>query len=225
MAKKRVLSVGVEKTSLSSVSAHLEREEYAIEMAPTPRSALTLLTDIHFDLVVLAHPQKDLMLPQFMNELHASGSQSKGAKVVLLASDANHHELQSLKVRGLEVLSRDEALIGDLATKVLAGDKRVPIMVMVRLEADLPYGKSLRICQSENLSISGMLVRTEDTFPVDTRVSTTFALPDGGDPIQAEARVVRLTGPGEIPGIALHFEKLNQKDRGRLEDYLGKREI
>ena len=54
-----------------------------------------------------------------------------------------------------------------------------------------------------------MLVRTEDTLPVDTAVVTCFSLPDDQDPIEAKARVVRLTGAGEIPGIALQFLELN----------------
>lgn len=220
MAEKRILSIGVDEESLSRVSGHLEREEYALEMAPTPRSALSLLNEIPFDLVVLTHPQPNLVLGDFLTELRQKTSESKGAKLLLLAADMGHEELQQLQEHALEIISRDDALIGDLATRVLSGDPRIPIAVIVRLEADLPYGKSLRICQSENLSISGMLVRTEDTLPVDTKVVTNFAIPDGKDPIEAKAKVVRLTGPGEIPGIALHFERLKRKDRTRLQEFL-----
>lgn len=220
MAEKRVLSVGVEKESLSQVSAHLEPEQYAVETAPTARSALTLLGEIHFDLVVLSHPYHDLEIRGFLNELRHRDSASQGAKVLLLAAETGHPELQDLHEHALEIISHNEPLIGDLTSKVLTGDPRAPITVMVRLAADLPYGKSLRICQSENLSVSGMLLRTEDTLPIDTSVVTSFALPNDQDPIEAKARVVRLTGPGEVPGIGLHFEDLANADRARLEQFL-----
>ena len=220
MADKRVLSVGVEDESLSAVSGHLEQAEYAVENAPTPRSASTMLVGVHFDLVILAHPQVGLDLQRFLAEIRHTTSESKGAKVLVLAANPGHAELQGLHERRLEILSHDQALVGDLAAKVLAGDPRMRIAAMVRLKADLPYGKSLRICQSENLSISGMLVRTNDTLPIDTKVFVDFKLPDGKDSVQTRARVVRLTGPGEIPGIALEFQDLSEETRSRLHSFL-----
>lgn len=225
MPDKRVLSIGVESEALSSVSADIEPETYALERAPTAKSALTLLRDIQFDLIVLAHPQPDLVLRNFLDELRHQTSESKRAKLLVIASDAQHPELHGLRERALEIMSRDEVLIGDLATRVLGGNPRVPVSVIVHLEAELPYGRSKRICQSENLSISGMLVRTGDTLPIDTPVTTSFSLPDGQDPIEARARVVRLTGPGEIPGIALNFENLSKSTRKRIEGFLADHEI
>ena len=220
MLEKRVLSVGIEKKALGRLAAHLEPARYANETAPTARSALALLTEIRFDLVVLAHPQAGLELRRFLTELRRSDSESRTAKVLILAAEPLHPELHGLRERSVEIISSGETLIGDLATKVLSGDRRVPVTVMVRLEADLPYGRSKRICQSENLSLSGMLVRTEDTLPIGTSVLTRFTVPGAAEPIQAQSRVVRLTAAGEVPGIALHFEKITSKDRSRLERFL-----
>ena len=222
MTEKRVLSVGVQKESLGTVTQHLEVGDYAVETTPTPRSALTVLGQVRFDLVIVAHPLEGLDLRAFLSQLRHASCESNTAKVLVLARSAAHEELQNLHQRGLEILSSDQAMVGDLASQVLTGDPRIPISVMVRLEAALPYGNSIRICQSENLSVSGMLVRTADTLPVDTPVVTHFSIPDGKDPIEARARVVRLTGPGEIPGIALQFLELADETQRRLAALLAR---
>ena len=111
---------------------------------------------------------------------------------------------------------------------VAAGDRifycedapRVQVSLTVRLEVELPYGHSIRICQSENISESGMLVRTEDTVPIGTLGLVSFQLPNVERPTEARVRVVRETVAGEIPGIALHFEEFQEGGEASLVTYL-----
>lgn len=218
---KKVLSIGVPKSELGGVSKRLrDGSEYEVEEVPTCRSALNLLAEIPFALVVATHPRSDLEPKHFLDRLRAAESASRQAKVILVTEDPTHADLTGLRQRALEIVSRQDALLEELPSQALKGDLRVPISVMVRLAADLPYGRSIRICQSENLSVSGMLIRTEDTLPVGTAVEAEFSLPGDSETIEAEAKVVRLTAPGEIPGIALHFEKLLEHSRRRLESFL-----
>lgn len=221
MSPKKVLSIGVARSDLGGVSKKLRNEDsYEVEAVPTCRSALNLLAEIPFDLVVIAHPRDDFEPSGFLDRLRAEPSASRDAKVILVSEDPAHPELNGLRARALEIVARRETLLEDLTTQALEGDPRVPVSLLVRLEADLPYGRSIRICQSENLSISGMLIRTEDTLPIGTSVQTEFSLPGQSDPIEAEAKVVRLTVPGEIPGIALNFEKLRRASRQKLMSFL-----
>lgn len=221
MSIKRILTVGVPKAELGSVSKRLGDESgYEVEEAPTCRSALNLLAEIPFDLIVVAHPRSDLEPRSFLDTLRSEGSASREGKVLLVTKDPTHADLGNLRQRAFEIVPRDETLLEDLTSKALEGDTRVSVSVMVRLSAELPYGRSIRICQSENLSRSGMLIRTEDTLPVGTTVEAEFSLPGQSEPIEAEGRVVRMTVPGEIPGIALNFEKLPESSRRRLETFL-----
>lgn len=221
MSPKKVLSIGIAGDELRGVSKTLSDDaSYEIEMAPTCRSALNLLADIPFDLVVVAHPRDDIEPREFLERLRSAESASRKAKVLLVAEDPEHADLRGLRAPALELVPRRDTLLGDLTSQALEGDPRVPISVMVRLEAELPYGRSIRICQSENLSVSGMLIRTEDTLPIGTAVEAEFSLPGQSEPIEAEARVVRLTAAGEIPGIALTFEKLRKATRNRLRGFL-----
>lgn len=219
--EKRVLSYGVAKQSLQSVSERLGQEEYAVELAPTSRSAITLSTQLHFDLLVVAYPQPDLRLKDFLTAVRAERSESKTAKILVLADDPTEGELSSLREHAVEIVPREEVLLDELTSKVVTGDPRVLLSTLVRLEAQLPYGKALRLCQSENISRSGMLVRAENVLPVGTTATLSFCLPNDQEPLEIEATVVRLTSPGEIPGIALHFERVKY-GQNRLRDYVAK---
>lgn len=223
LSEKRVLAVGVGRTTLERMREKLIGGPYELDMAPTPRSALNLAFSVRFDLLVLGHPQPGLVVRDFLRSLRDGSSASRGAKVIVLAEDTGDHEFSGLRVHAVEIVSRTDDLIGDLTSKALGGSPRAQVSVMVRLEVELSYGHSVRICQSENLSESGMLVRTENTVPVGTSADVSFRLRSGDDPIEARARVVRETAPGEIPGIALHFDSFRKDSQARLKQFMAVR--
>jgi CheY-like chemotaxis protein len=223
VSEKRVLAVGVGRTTLESMREKLIGGPFELDMAPTPRSALNLAFAVRFDLLVVGHPQPGLVVRDFLRSLRDSSSESREAKVIVLAEDTGDHEIGNLRAHAVEIVPRTDNLIGDLTSKALGGSPRARVSVMVRLNVELAYGRSIRICQSENLSASGMLVRTEDTVPVGTSAEVSFRVHSGSDPIEATARVVRETVPGEIPGIALHFESFRNDSKKRLEEFMAVR--
>lgn len=220
MAKKRVLAVGVGKNTFDAVRQKLIGGELDLDLAPTARSALTLAFELRFDLLVVGHPLPDLVVRDFLRRLRDESSLSRNAKVMFLAEDTGDQEIRHLREKFVEILPRSDALLGDLTSKALGGAPRAHVEVMVRLEVELTYGRSMRICQSENLSETGMLVRTEDTVPVGTVARASFRLLSGADPIVADAKVVRETMPGEIPGIALHFDRFENDGEKRLKQFM-----
>lgn len=220
MAEKRVLAVGVDTSTLNLVPSDLIGEAFELDLVPTSKSATTLATSVRFDLIVMRHPLGDLDLRSFLRILRGQSSKSREVKLMLLADDPHHHELQDLHAHAVEVVAKDEALIGDLTSKALGGAPRFQLKIMVRLEIELPYGRSIRICQSENLSESGMLVRTEDTFPVGTVGLASFRLPAAAEATEVRVRVIRETVAGEIPGIALHFEDFQEGSDAALKAFV-----
>lgn len=114
-----------------------------------------------------------------------------------------------------------------------APDRRSAVRVMVQLDATVDDGKMARMYQTQNLSNSGMLLRTPKPLPVGTRVAVQFLFP--GDPIlsksklpggygfvEGEAVVVRHTHPVKeaIEGMALRFLALESRGRAMLSDFL-----
>jgi c-di-GMP-binding flagellar brake protein YcgR len=114
-----------------------------------------------------------------------------------------------------------------------APDRRSAVRVMVQLDATVDDGKMARMYQTQNLSNSGMLLRTHKPLPVGTRVAVQFLFP--GDPIisktklpggygfvEGEAVVVRHTHPVKetIQGMGLRFLALESRGRAMLSDFL-----
>lgn len=110
---------------------------------------------------------------------------------------------------------------------------RSDVRVMVQLDATVDDGKVARMYQTQNLSRSGMLLRTRQPLPVGTRVSIQFLFP--GDPIltaaklpggygfvEGRARVVRHTHPvrEKVKGMALQFQTLEDRGRKLLAEFL-----
>jgi hypothetical protein len=223
MVEKRVLTVGVERTALESVPPGLIGEAFELDSVPTLRSAIAIMTEVRFDLIVIGHPQPGFDMGRFLRILRDQSCASKAAKVIVLAREPEHPELVGLHAHAVEIVAKNEVLIGDLTSKALDGAQRVQLVLIVRLEVELPYGKSIRICQSENVSESGMLVRSDDTVPVGTVGLVSFQLPRTDRPTEARVRVVRETVAGEIPGIALHFDEFQEDSEAGLLSFLAAR--
>ena len=104
---------------------------------------------------------------------------------------------------------------------------------MVQLDATIDDGKVARMCQTENLSKSGMLVRTRAPLPVGTKVEIQFLfrsdpalsteeLPGGYAFVEGEALVVRHTEPNKeaTEGMGLQFLELKEHGRNLLGKFL-----
>ncbi|MDX1643419.1 MAG: PilZ domain-containing protein [Thermoanaerobaculia bacterium] len=116
-------------------------------------------------------------------------------------------------------------------------ERRTSVRLLVQLDATIDDGEVARMCRTENLSKSGMLVRTRAPLPVGTDVAVQFLFP--GDPAVAEAdlpggyafvegraRVVRHTDPSREPvtGMALHFMNLEEHGKRLLHKFLDERQ-
>jgi hypothetical protein len=110
---------------------------------------------------------------------------------------------------------------------------RSAVRVMVQLDATVDDGQVARMYQTQNLSQTGMLLRTRQPLPVGTDVAVQFLFP--GDPmlsratlpggyvfVEGQAKVVRHTHPAKerVNGMALQFNALASSGSRRLGDFL-----
>ena len=79
---------------------------------------------------------------------------------------------------------------------------------------------------SEDLSVRGVFVRTDELLAVGASVELAIRLPDGGEALQVAARVVHLLTPaaarvlGRRPGMGFEFVELDGEGRSRLIAHL-----
>jgi c-di-GMP-binding flagellar brake protein YcgR len=104
---------------------------------------------------------------------------------------------------------------------------------MVQLDATVDDGQVARMYQTQNLSETGMLLRTRKPLPVGTDVAVQFlfpgdpmlsraTLPGGYEFVEGQAKVVRHTHPAKerIKGMALRFSQLDSSGSQRLGNFL-----
>jgi len=91
--------------------------------------------------------------------------------------------------------------------------RRVPLTATVHAEAEgQPYS-----VEGRNISVGGMLVKTEKTLEEGVTLRLDFQLPDDPAPIHA-AGVVQHVMPDAFMGI--RFTELSEADRRRIEAYV-----
>jgi c-di-GMP-binding flagellar brake protein YcgR len=114
-----------------------------------------------------------------------------------------------------------------------APDTRTGVRVMVQLDTTVDDGKMARLYQTQNLSSSGMLLRTRKPLPVGTVVEVQFLfrgnpiltrtrLPGGYGFVEGRAVVVRHTHPikERFRGMGLRFTALEERGREALVEFL-----
>ena len=104
---------------------------------------------------------------------------------------------------------------------------------MVQLDTTVDSGGVARMYQTQNLSQSGMLLRTRQPLPIGTNVDLQFLFP--GDPVlsktsqpggygfvEGQAKVVRHTHPirEQVRGMALQFLHLESRGLKSLDRFL-----
>ncbi len=91
--------------------------------------------------------------------------------------------------------------------------RRAPLHVPIECSFD---GRTVA-GQAENISTSGLLVRSDTTFAQDSEGTVTWTLPGSAQPIRSKARVAH-----EVPGkfMGLEFVGPSAADRDRIERFL-----
>ncbi len=93
---------------------------------------------------------------------------------------------------------------------------------MVHLQVQISDGERHVFCQTADLSTSGMFVRTDESHPLETRMSFQLLLPEERDAVVGTAAVVRAAvgGQGSLEGIGLRFIDFRPGCEARLRAYL-----
>ncbi len=221
----RVLVVGLERKLYLRIEPLLSRSQLSVDRVPKGESGVLLTDRAAFDLVVIRHPLPDMALGSLMNRIHSPGSPCGAAPFIVITDASRVPEVRGLMPgNGKAVLSIAEPtrLLEEVASRLLGVTPRVGTRVLVRIEVQLDGGRTLLTCQTENVSDHGMLLRTDATFPVGTRVRFECTLPGDRKPILGEAEVARHAVPDveNVQGMGLKIVYLKGEGGAQLRRYL-----
>jgi DNA-binding response OmpR family regulator len=223
--KRSVLVVGVDEELFAKVAPLLDRSEFDVDRFPRAGMALELVARVPFDVLLARHPLADIPVQEFLDAVRAADSPCRSAPLLLLVERGDLDAAAAYVGRGanrvVAVEESPERLQGEVSA-LLTVAPRSAIRLMVRLQVEIDDGRQLALCQSENVSETGMLVRSSEVLPLGTQLELEFFLGEEPLPVRGTAEVVRHTTPGreEVRGMGLRFLSLHGNGAARLRRFL-----
>jgi hypothetical protein len=162
----------------------------------------------------------------FFTKARQPSMASSRSLLLVLAEDNQLKDVRAILRDELStVLSihQPAAVLDEVASRLLKIAPRRSARLMVKLRACVDTGDLLLMCQTENISEAGMLVRTDRTLPLGTHALFQFTLPGGIEPIEGECEVARHSVPDieKLVGIGIRFKTIKGKGAALLKSYLG----
>jgi uncharacterized protein (TIGR02266 family) len=224
-AQRSTLIVGLELKTYEKVAKVLKKKGFFSEPATTGGEALESISFLPFDAIVAACPLPDMPVQQLVDAARRKDSPCRQSAVVLLATPGTLAEAEALVGRGVNRVLAVEDLDDEFAQDLLGlitVPKRFPVRALSRLKVQLSWGTSQTLCQTENVSAHGMLVKTDHPYPVGTQMAFELSIPGEAEPVRGFAVVVRQTQEKRerTSGVGVRFSSFEGGDKKRLEALL-----
>jgi CheY-like chemotaxis protein len=220
--QRSTLVVGVNGQAFERLAEILRTAHFFADYVETGAGALESIALLPFDALVVGYPLPDMAMQPFLDAVRKPDSPCRQAAVVLLASRGTQVEAEALVGRGANRVVSLENPLGQLPHalfRLLEVPPRFAVRAISRLHVQLASGTSLTLCQTENISSSGMLIRTDHGYPIGTKMDFELTLPGEGKPVRGYAVVVRHTVPHREPisGVGVRISSFDTGDKPRFE--------
>lgn len=222
---RKILAVGLEREPFTELHPMLARSSLTAYRVSLGQSAFELADEIGFDQVLVGHPLHDLKLDDFLAILRRPQSASGGSEVLVLTDDATRPDLETFRAEeGSRLISFERPVLEVLeqVASRLGMARRLAQRVLARLEVKVEQRVEKLVCQSENVSATGILLKTDRDYPVGTRLALCFDLPSDGSRFECDGEVVRHVDEERegLRGIGIRFLDVKPEATGRLEGFL-----
>jgi len=225
--KKKVLAIVPQQELYLKLEPVLKRDLIEVSRSANATSSLILATNVTYDLIVVEYPLPDLSIVDFLGILKAPTLPSAQTQILVLTKrdqveTVSQHTEGDDRVKVVPQHASAQFLHSALAGSLRDIAERKKSRLMVQFEAKLGAGKLMRICQTSNVSESGLLIHTTRLIPLETEMNVSFYLPGDPRPIDGRVRVVRHTDPRreEQTGMGVQFVHLPDTAREKLSDYV-----
>jgi uncharacterized protein (TIGR02266 family) len=145
--------------------------------------------------------------------------------VVLLTPGERVAEHEAYLREGLNAVlpltSPPEAVEAEIARQVSVAP-RANSRIMVRLKAAIRAPSAHILCQTSNLSSTGLFLAHKANLPVGTVFTFELMLPGAKKPVAGEAKVVRhaVAEKEKVEGMGAAFTALAPEDRKLIQDFV-----
>lgn len=223
--QRNVLAVGLSREEFQRFVPFLSRQSFEVDRFPSASGAMELVSVVAFELLLVRYPLPDMDLQPFLSSVREDRSPCRSSSLLVLTPSERLDEAQRFIGRGANraiELQASEGEIQESISSVINVAPRKAARFMTRFEIRLGDVQDRMVCQTENLSSTGMLVRTEKRYEKGTQIDFEFRVGEDPQPIRGTAEVVRKTQIGQdgVSGIGMRFLSFEGNSQRRLERYL-----
>lgn len=221
----KVLAIGIDRMVFERLAPVLRRDAIEADWIPTIEAGLVLITNQPFDIILLAAQPFGESLGDLLRVIRGAGSASSGAAVMILAKPAEVDAARVFEGRGVNqvmLVSDPPERIRELMSKFFEVAPRASLHLPLRLEASIGEKGQELFCQTENLSRSGMLVKTRHQPELGSTVTFKIHLSDRAGTIFGRGEMVRHATPagGGIDGLGIRFLSFSGDGARKLQNHL-----
>ena len=214
--------IGAESDLFDRLAVLLRSARFFADCAETGEAALDSITVLPFDAIVATYPLRDILAQVFLDAIRGGESPCRRAAVVLLAPTALQAEAEAFVGRGVNrvlTLENQVEQLPHVLLRLLEVSPRYQVRAVSRVSVQGGMGTRLALCQTENISQSGMLIRADPGLPIGTQVSFELALPGEPKPVSGWAVVVRRTTPNRerVSGVGVRISSFDGDGKARYE--------
>ncbi len=179
----------------------------------------------HFDVIVIGFPVPGADFGRFLSSVRSRNSKCLRAGLILIARQGSVEEAVSFIGRGINRVlmeSTPDMTLLENINELMHVKTRVPLRTAARIVADIERGPKFSLCQTENLSETGMLLRGWNHLPVGFTFDFELDLPGEDEPLRGRATVARVTTDARenFEGIGVSFESLDPSSEGKIENFI-----
>ncbi|HPW55574.1 MAG: PilZ domain-containing protein [Thermoanaerobaculaceae bacterium] len=221
--QRSVLIVGTDPASFQPLATRLRRASFISDWVGSVGEAMDLIALLPFDAIIVAYPLVDVTVKQFVGVVRRPNAPCRASAVVFLARDEHIEEATRFVGEGVNAVfafaDAADLLVARLRSLIDVAP-RFPLRVMSRLRGRLAGTSTL--CQTVNISTSGMLLRGDQHVPVGGELHFELTLPGDTKPLRGTGTVVRHTFERRerISGLGIRFAGFEDDGLARLESYL-----
>ena len=222
---RRIIAIGIERAVFERLAPVLRRDQFDVDWIPTLEAALILVTEQPFDILILNAAPFGEPLENVLGKIRSHESASSGAVVMVLGKPDGLDRARALKGRGVNqvmLASDPPEMIRERIANLLEVAPRAKLHLPIKLEATVGKKDKKLFCQTENLSSSGMLVRTRHQPELGSTVAFSIQLSENAGTIFGHGEMVRHSAPevGGIDGVGIRFLSISGNGAQRLENHL-----
>jgi DNA-binding response OmpR family regulator len=224
--RKHVLAACLDDETIAKLDPAFSRTEFEVNRVGALHHATKLVRHIRFDLILIGFAVRGEELDALFDAIRQPESPNVTSRVALLAAPEELVEARQRRELGAAkalATSLPPLELQEAVTNLLRSRARLHIRVLTRVSARLTNGSATQLlCQTRDMSRSGLLVITDNRFPVGSSLAFVLDLPDAGGRIHGEAEVVRhaLESREGVDGLGLRFQSFAADGERRLVAFL-----